>query len=59
MFAVVRYDLPVNTDHPENSLAVVKVLSSRERAKEEAARLRIINVGESCIYEGQTTRFID
>jgi hypothetical protein len=48
LFAVVRYDLPVDSEHPENSIAVVKVLSNREAAGVEAARLRTINGGKGC-----------
>jgi hypothetical protein len=33
LYAVVRIDIPVHPDHPESSIAVVKVFPSRESAE--------------------------
>ena len=56
LYAIVRFDLPVNPDYPENSVTVVKVLSSRESAEVETTRLNEINAGKNCRYSMQVTR---
>ncbi len=58
MFAVVRYDLPISPNHPQNSISVVKTFSTRALAEEEADRLRAANEAKGCTYEVQTTRFV-
>jgi hypothetical protein len=58
VYAIVRFDLYVGRSDVEHSATVVKVLSSRDRAELEAARLRDVNKGKECIYDVQTTRFI-
>jgi hypothetical protein len=56
LYAIVRIDFPVNSDHPESSVMVVKVLPSRESAEIETARLNRINAGKNCTYSMQITR---
>jgi hypothetical protein len=58
VYAVVRFDLYVSRGSVEHSATVVKVLPSRDRAEQEAARLRKVNKGKKCMYDVQTTRFI-
>ena len=58
VYAIVRFDLYHGRSDVEQSATVVKVLSSRDRAELEAARLRDVNKGKECIYDVQTTRFI-
>ena len=58
MYAVVRIDLPVSQENPENSLAVVKVFSSKMTAEREVLRLNKINSEKGCRYVMQTTRFV-
>ena len=56
LYAVVRIDLPVNLDNPENSIAVVKVHSAKEHADSEASRLNALNQKKGCSYIVYTTR---
>jgi hypothetical protein len=56
LYAVVRIDIPVDPDHPENSISVVKVFSSRENAEVETARLNRINAEKHCKYSAYITR---
>ncbi len=56
LYAVVRIDIPVHPDHPESSIAVVKVFPSKKSAKGETARLTRINAGKNCVYSMQITR---
>ncbi len=58
LYAIVRVDLAVDGDHPTNSIAVVKIFSSRESADEEASRLNKVNEGKRCRYEVYVSRFI-
>ena len=58
VYAIVRFDLCVSRSSLEYSATVVKVLSSRDQAEQEAARLRDVNKGKECTYDVQTTRFI-
>jgi len=58
VYAIVRFDFPVNQADPENSVMVVKVLSSRDFAEQEVSRLNEVNAGKKCRYELQTTRLI-
>ncbi|HEX2330210.1 MAG TPA: hypothetical protein VHN74_15905 [Candidatus Angelobacter sp.] len=54
--AIIRIDLPLDQGAPENSIAVVKVMSSKLMAEDEITRLNNINAGKSCRYTLQTTR---
>ncbi len=45
LYAVLRIDLPVNADSLENSIAVVKVFSSKFAAEQEVSRLNKLNSG--------------
>jgi hypothetical protein len=56
MYAVVRIDLPVSQENPENSVSVVKVFSSKMTAEQEVSRLNGINSAKGCRYVLQTTR---
>jgi hypothetical protein len=56
MYAVVRIDLPVNADNPENSIVVVKVFSSKLAGGREVARLNKLNSGKGCRYVLNVTR---
>jgi len=56
MYAILRIDLPVSQDNPENSIAVVKVFSSEKTAEEEVLRLNGINAEKGCRYVLKTTR---
>jgi hypothetical protein len=58
VYAIVRFDFPVNQDDPENSVAGVKVVPSKELAEREISRLNKLNARKSCRYELQTTRLI-
>jgi len=48
----------MNPDDPENSVAVVKVLSSKALAEQEISRLSQVNRTKKCRYEMRTTRLI-
>jgi hypothetical protein len=54
--AIVRLDSEMSL---ENSATVVKVLSSRNFAEQEASRLREANKEKHCIYLVQITRFVE
>jgi len=56
LYAIVRIDLPVNQQQPDNSIAVIKVFSSKDVAKREASRLTGINEKKECRYVVYTTR---
>lgn len=58
VYAIVRFDFPVDRDDPQNSVMVVKVLFSKELAEQETSRLKKLNVAKNCRYELQTTRLI-
>jgi hypothetical protein len=58
VYALVRFDLPVNQTTPENSVAVVKVLCSRELAQQELVRLNERNGDKGCRYVSYTSRLI-
>ena len=58
VYAVLRIDLPVNPENPENSIAVVKVFSSKFSAEKEVARLNNINSEKGCRYVLNTTRLV-
>lgn len=57
-YAVVRVSKPVDESYPENSVAVVKVFSSKIAAQNEAQRLNGVNAGKSCKYFVATTHII-
>jgi len=58
LYAVLRIDLPVNADSPENSIAVVKVFSSKLAAEQEVSRLNKLNSGKECRYVLNVTRLV-
>ena len=59
VYAIVRFDLPVSESNPEDRAIVVKVLSSRVLAEQEASRLKEVNKGKRCLYVVQITRFVE
>ena len=59
VYAVVRIDTPVSTTDPENSFAVVKVLSSKTDADAEVNRLNSVNATKRCLYVSRITRMVD
>ena len=56
--AVLRIDLPVSRENPENSFSVVKVFYSRMTAEQEVDRLNKINSEKGCRYVLQATRLV-
>jgi hypothetical protein len=58
VYAIVRFDFPVNQDDPENSVMVVKGLLSKGVAEQQVSRLNKLNPAKQCRYELQTTRLI-
>lgn len=58
VYAVVRIDVPIDVEYPENSISVVKVLSSQTAAQQEILRLNGINSDKGCRYMLQTTRLV-
>jgi len=58
VYAVVWFDSPVDVTNPENSVAVVKVLTSKVNAEREAERLKRINGDKGCDYVVYTTRLV-
>jgi hypothetical protein len=59
VYVIVRFDLPVSQSDPENSVSVVKVLSSKVSAEQEASRLNEINQGKGCFYVVRITKFVE
>jgi hypothetical protein len=59
LFALIRFDLPINHDRIEDSVSVVKVFATRSDAEAEVRRLSSINDLSKCKYEVQVTRFVD
>jgi hypothetical protein len=57
-YAVVRIDFPLSEVAPEDSIAVVKVFSSRTRAEEDTTRLNKINADKRCKYVVYVTRMV-
>ena len=57
LFAVLRYDEPVDGINWESAVTVLKVFTTRAPAESEAERLRSIN-GTKCAYAVQTTRLV-
>jgi len=57
-YAIVRIDRVVSENQPEDSVAVVKVFSSRIAAEKDAARLNGVNAEKGCRYFVYVTRMI-
>lgn len=52
-FAVIRVDLPIKTDDPNdirNSITIKEALPTVEEARHEVDRLNELNRGKSCVY---------
>jgi hypothetical protein len=58
LYVIVRIDLPVNQQNPENSISVVKALSSKMIAEQEVSRLNKLNSEKGCRYVVQVTRMM-
>jgi hypothetical protein len=58
IYAILRIDLPVGQENPENSVSVVKVFSSKVSAEKEVSRLNELNSEKGCRYVLQTTRLM-
>jgi len=58
VYAIVRFDFPINSESPTNSVTVVKVFSSEAAANQEASRLNHVNKYKSCTYDVYLSRFI-
>ena len=56
LYAIVRFDLPLNSERPQNTVSVVSVFSSEQAAETEANRLTKINGNKACQYEVFVTR---
>jgi hypothetical protein len=59
VYAIVRVDSPFDHAYPGNTLAVVKVLTSKADAEAEVSRLNQLNCGKSCVYVTCTSRLIE
>jgi hypothetical protein len=59
VYAILRFHLPVDAGNLENSVYVVKVLSSKVLAEQEASRLNGINHDKGCVYLVQITKFVE
>jgi hypothetical protein len=58
LYAVLRIDMPVSLENPENSIAVVKVFHSKMSAEQEVDRLNKVNSERGCRYVLQATRLV-
>jgi len=58
VYAIVRFDFPIDSQYPMNNATVVKVFSSEEAARREASRLNHINSEKSGHYDVYATRFV-
>jgi hypothetical protein len=56
LYAVLRLDLPIDTEYPENSITVVKVFMAKTQATQEVARLNKLKFGGGSRYHLQITR---
>jgi hypothetical protein len=56
LYALLRYDEPVDRNNWQDAVTVVKVFTDRAAAEGEAKRLATINDKSKCIYAVQTTR---
>ena len=59
VYAIVRFDFPLDTSYPTNTATVVKVFVSKQAADQEASRLNQLNADKHCHYEVFTTRLVD
>src|ERR1700733_6344096 len=48
LYAVLRIDLPVSRENPENSISVIKVFHSMMSAEQEVDRLNKVNSERGC-----------
>ena len=56
VYAIVRFDSYMSGT---NAATVVKVISSRDVAEQETARLNDLKKGKQSIYTVQVTRFVE
>ena len=57
LYAVVRFDFPVNPEYPENSVTIVKAFSTRPAAEKEASRLNELKKEKGCRYKFYIFRY--
>ena len=58
VYAVLRFDFPVDTANPENTVTVVKVFESKAVAEAKVSRLNAINQEKGCIYKVHVSRLV-
>jgi hypothetical protein len=58
VYAIVRFDFPLNSEQPETTVSVIKVFTSQDTAEQEATRLNSINASKNCAYKTFVTRFV-
>jgi hypothetical protein len=59
LFAVLRYDLPIDGTNWQRAVSVVKAFTNRDDADAEVQRLCLVNDASKSIYEVQTTRLVN
>jgi hypothetical protein len=59
LYALIRYDVPLDSENLHSSVSVIKIFANRADAEEEANRLGSINDRTKCVYQVQVTRFAD
>jgi hypothetical protein len=57
-FALVRLDLPLDGDHPENRVSVLRVFTNEKTARAEQKRVSTLNANKNCLYFVQVTRMV-
>jgi hypothetical protein len=58
LFALLRYDEPVDRENWQSAVSVIKVFTRRGAAEAELQRLTSLNAASKCIYAVQTTRLM-
>jgi hypothetical protein len=58
VYAIVRFDFPLNSEQPELTVSVVKIFMSKDGAEQEAIRLNTINAAKKCTYRTFVTRLV-
>ena len=59
MFALLRYEAPLEAGSLLNSVSVIRVFASREQAEAEAHKLGLVTDRSRFIYQVQPTHFVD
>ena len=58
-YIVLRIDIPVDTEYPEDSIIVTKIFPVVDAAEAEAKRLNGINTNKSCRYIVRVGRLVN